>query len=385
MSGLTAAAKFILKWTIVGLAIAFIIVMIKRDWLFPAAVTPGDTPSRSDLRPVSFADAVARTAPAVVNIFTYRVVTEEVTPGNTADGVEAASPALRQGLETGLGSGVIVDAAGHVVTNNHVIACAEQIFVQLADGRIDEARIVGADPATDLAILQIKLKDPPAAALGRSDDLRTGDIVLAIGTPYGLSQTVTQGIVSALGRGQLNVTAIEGFIQTDAAVNDGNSGGALIDSQGQLIGINTAALSRNLGVNGISFAIPVDLVRGVMDSIVRFGRVKRGWFGVETEDLTAQQAAILGPQASEGIVIKKVYPGSPAEEAGLQPGDLIVGINGARRSLGEALSLVASTPPGERIALSVVRQNTRYDFAVTLVERKAQDDVRTVCRATGKK
>lgn len=384
MPGLITAAKFILKWTIVGLAVAFVVVVIKREWPFPPTVMPGNTPTAGDLRPMSFADAVARTAPAVVNIFTYRVVTEEVIPDKSVDGAKAPAPTLRQGLETGLGSGVIVDTTGHVVTNNHVIACAEQIFVQLADGRIDEAKIVGTDPATDLAILQIKLKDPPAAMLGTSGDLRTGDVVLAIGTPYGLSQTVTQGIVSALGRGQLNVTAIEGFIQTDAAVNDGNSGGALIDSQGQLIGINTAVLSRTLGVNGISFAIPVDLVRGVMDSIMRFGRVKRGWFGVETEALTAQQVAILGPQASEGIVIKTVYPDSPAAEAGLRPGDLIIAINGARRSLGEALSLVASTPPGERIALSVVRQNTRYDFGVTLVERKAQDDVRTVCSALRK-
>jgi serine protease DegS len=384
MSGLTAAAKFILKWTIVGLAVAFIIVLIKRDWLLPAPKAPEEAAARSRTSPMSFADAVALTAPAVVNIFTYRVVTEAVTPGN-APGTGSATPALRQGLETGLGSGVIVDTAGYVVTNNHVIACAQRIFVQLADGRIDEARTVGTDPATDLAVLQISLNNLPVATLGKSDDLRTGDIVLAIGTPYGLSQTVTQGIVSALGRGQLNVTAIEGFIQTDAAVNDGNSGGALIDAQGQLIGINTAALARNLGVNGISFAIPVDLVRGVMDSIVRFGRVKRGWFGVETGGLTAQQAAILGPQAaSESMVITRVYPDSPAAAAGLQPGDLIIGINGARRSMSEALSVVASTPPGDNITLSVVRENTRYDFTVTLVERKAEEDVRTVCSTPGK-
>ncbi len=383
MSGLTAIAKFILKWTIVGLAVAFIIVLIKREWLFPTTVTRENAPARSSATPMSFADAVALTAPAVVNIFTYRVVTEAVAPGNKSGG--AATPAVRQGLETGLGSGVIVDSTGHVVTNNHVITCAERIFVQLADGRIDEAKIVGTDPATDLAILQISLKNLPAAVLGNSDNLRTGDIVLAIGTPYGLSQTVTQGIVSALGRGQLNVTAIEGFIQTDAAVNDGNSGGALIDTQGRLIGINTAALAKNLGVNGISFAIPVDLVRGVMDSIVRFGRVKRGWFGVETEGLTAQQAAIVGPQASDGMLITKVYPDSPAAAAGLQPGDLIIGINGARRSMSEALSVVASTPPGENITLSVVRQNTRYDFTVTLVERTAREDMRTVCSTPARK
>lgn len=380
MSGVTAAAKFILKWAVIGLAVAFVVVLIKPQWLFRAPVASSALPSQA-MPPMSFADAVALTAPTVVNIFTERVVTTKTVPQGS---VASSSSQLRQGLETGLGSGVIVDTAGYVVTNNHVIACAEQIYVQLADGRIDQARIVGTDPATDLAILKIQLQNLPAAPLGQSDALRTGDVVLAIGTPYGLSQTVTQGIVSALGRGQLNVTAIEGFIQTDAAVNEGNSGGALINSQGELIGINTAALSKNLGVNGISFAIPVNLVRGVMNDIVKFGRVKRGWFGVETEGLTAQQAAILQVPVNAGMVIQKVYPDSPAAESGLRRGDIITHINGAQRSLGEALSLVASTPPGESISLSVVRQNTRYDFTVTLVERKAQDDVRTLCSEPGK-
>ena len=382
MSGLPAAAKFIAKWTVVGLAVAFIVVLVHPEWLFHPTAPPANPTGAAT--PLSFASAVARTAPAVVNIFTARLVTETVKP-RANDTSQADTPALRQGLETGLGSGVIIDSAGHVVTNNHVIACAQEIYIQLADGRIDRATVVGTDPATDLALLQIQLKNLPVASLGQSDALRPGDITLAIGAPYGLSQTVTQGIVSALGRGQLNVTAIEGFIQTDAAINEGNSGGALINVQGELIGINTAALSKSLGVNGISFAVPVNLVRGVMAAILNDGRVKRGWFGVETEGLTAQQAAILGVPTDNGLFVKKVYADSPAAAAGLQPGDIITRINGAQRSMSEALSLVASTPPGATIALSVIRQNTRYELTVKLVERKAAEDVRIACSEPGGK
>lgn len=383
MSGLPAAARFIVKWIVIGLAAAFLIVLVRPEWLFRPTTAAQSQPTPV-ATPLSFADAVARTAPAVVNIFTARVVAARAAPGHssaaTASNPSSAESA-RQGLETGLGSGVIVDTAGHVITNNHVVACAQEIYLQLADGRIDQATVVGTDPATDIAVLQIQLRDLPAAPLGQSDALRTGDIVLAIGAPYGLSQTVTQGIVSALGRGQLNVAAIEGFIQTDAAINEGNSGGALINVQGELIGINTAALSQNQGVSGISFAIPVNLVRGVMQAIVRDGRVKRGWFGVESAGLTAQQSTILGVPVNDGLFIKKVYADSPAAAAGLQPGDIITHIDGAQRSMSEALSLVASKQPGESISLNVIRDNRRYDFTVTLVERKASEDDRHPCSA----
>jgi len=383
MPGLSAAARFIVKWTVVGLAAAFLIVLIRPEWIARSTATNKQA-SRS-APPLSFADAVARTAPAVVNIFTTRIVTEKAASDDaTSEAPRASTNMPHQGLETGLGSGVIVDTAGHVITNNHVVACASEIYVQLADGRIDQATVVGTDPATDIAVLQIQLQNLPAAPLGQSDVLRTGDVVLAIGAPYGLSQTVTQGIVSALGRGQLNVAAIEGFIQTDAAINEGNSGGALINVQGELIGINTAALSQSQGVSGISFAIPVNLVRGVMRAIVRDGRVKRGWFGVESTGLTEQQATILGVPANSGLFIKKVYADSPAEAAGLRPGDIITHIDGAQRSMSEALSLVASKQPGETISLSVVRQNTRYDFTVTLVERKASEDDRHPCESINK-
>ncbi len=364
----TTAIKFVLKWVVVGLAAAFILVLLRPQWL---GLAPRDAAPPAAPVPASFASAVERAAPAVVNIFTARLVTEP--PGSAALSQSDRRGELRQALETGLGSGVIVDSGGYLITNNHVINCAQQIFVQLADGRIEEAKVVGTDPATDIALLQINLKNPPTVPLGQSDTLRTGDIVLAIGTPYGLSQTVTQGIVSAIGRGQLGVSAIEGFIQTDAAINEGNSGGALINAQGELIGINTAALARSAGVNGISFAVPVNLVRGVMEAIRQDGRVIRGWFGVESEALSAQQAAILGVDPNLGMRIKRVYPDSPAAAAGLAENDIVTRINGAPRTLNEALSLVASTPPGEAITLTVLRQNTLYEFTVTLAERKPED------------
>jgi S1-C subfamily serine protease len=208
-------------------------------------------------------------------------------------------------------------------------------------------------------------------------------VVLAIGNPYGLSQTVTHGIVSGTGRGQLGVTTFENFIQTDAAINQGNSGGALINTRGELIGINTAALSQTLGVgvNGISFAIPVNLVRGVMDQIVEFGHVKRGWFGVETQGLPPQQAAAFGLNARQGMVITRIYPDSPAASAGLRRGDVIVRINGQERDIVEALNLVAGTPPGQSISMSVIRDGQRLDIQVTLVERRIDPKGGVNCNA----
>lgn len=377
MSRLMTTLKFILTWAVVGLAVAFLLMVARPQWFGRTAAVAGSSGSASpSTQVIGFADAVARSAPAVVNIFYKRLVTEQIKPSSGAQG---GTPELRRGIQTGLGSGVIVDSAGHIVTNNHVIACAQQINVQLADGRTEAASVVGTDPATDIAILQVALKNPPVAPLGSSDSLRSGDIVLAIGNPYGLSQTVTQGIVSATGRGQLGVTPLESFIQTDAAINLGNSGGALINARGELIGINTAALSQSLGVTGISFAIPVSLVRGVMDEILHYGRVRRGWFGVETQGLTSQQATALGLEVPDGLLIVHVSPLSPAEKAGLQPGDIITGINGQQRSLLEALNLVAGTPPGRQISLSVLRNGKRHDYTVTLVERGADVDVTANC------
>ena len=379
MNQLKETLLFCIKWIVVGLAIACVMLLIQPQMLRPRPATSANNQAAV----LSFADAVARTAPAVVNVFSRRLVTTSVRPNSTDDRQNQKVPSLQQGMETGLGSGVIVDSKGFVVTNNHVIACAERINVQLADGRIQAASVVGIDPATDIAVLKVDLKNIPVAPMGTSSTVRTGDIVLASGNPYGLSQTVTQGIVSATGRGQLGVNPLESYIQTDAAINLGNSGGALINSQGELIGINTAALSQSEGVTGISFAVPVNLVRGVMQQIVRYGHVKRGWFGVETRSLTAQQAAVLGLETPQGLIITQVYDHSPAAEAGLQRGDVIAGINGAQRSINDALRLVAGSAPGEKISLTVLRDGKRRDFTVSLIERDVKLDTQVNCNSSG--
>lgn len=379
MSEWLTAGRFILKWAVIGLAIACVIFLARPEWLGNKAL-PAPARIEKDVQipaDLSFADAVARAAPAVVNIYARRIVIEQV-PGTQFNGLLGSpSPTLRQRVQNSLGSGVIVDAAGYVVTNNHVICGAQQRWLQLADGREEAATVVGTDPDTDIAVLKVDLQNPPVMSLGRSDALRVGDIVLAIGNPYGLSQTVTQGIVSATGRGLLGLSTFENFIQTDAAINLGNSGGALINTQGELVGINTAVLSQELGTEGISFAIPVNLVRGVFEQIIKFGRVKRGWFGVDTEDLSPNKAQALGLEA--GILVTQVTPASPAAAAGIKPGDVITRINGEARNSPQALNLVASTPPGQEIQLSILRDGVRHDLKATLLERTVAKDSSKEC------
>jgi serine protease DegS len=278
-------------------------------------------------------------------------------------------PRYRQRIERSLGSGVIVDESGHIVTNHHVIANADSVRVQLADGRIADAHIVGRDPDTDLAVLKIDLTPLPVATFGRSDQLKVGDVVLAIGNPIGLSQTVTHGIVSATSRQQLGIAPLEDFIQTDAPINFGNSGGALVDSSGALIGINTAIVAKNLGVEGIGFAIPVNMVRGVLGDIIAHGRVIRGWIGIVPEDISEEQAAQLGI-AQGGVLIANLYVGSPGQQAGLQPGDLILAIGGAPlHSAQDALARIASEKPGTMLALKVLRGKRSFDVKAHVSER----------------
>jgi len=277
----------------------------------------------------SFADAVARAAPAVVNIYTARLVTERTQAPTLNQLFGDFWPSYRQRVERSLGSGVIVDAAGTIVTNQHVIAGADSIRVQIADGRIADATIVGQDPDTDIAILHLAMNKLPIMPVGRSDTLRVGDIVLAIGNPYGLSQTVTQGIVSATGRGQLGLATFENFIQTDAAINLGNSGGALIDAHGDLVGINTAVLNRAYGgPEGIGFAIPVNLVRGVMEQILKQGHVVRGWLGFRAAGRVRRAGRAARNRGGGGITVVNILVKSPAFESGVRPGDLITGLAG---------------------------------------------------------
>jgi Do/DeqQ family serine protease len=365
---------FLIKAAVVGLAAAFLVV-----WWRPALLGKPTVPAQSapiaPARPVavmqSFADAVARAAPAVVNIYTARVVTERTQAPTFNQLFGDFWPSYRQRVERSLGSGVIVDAAGTIVTNQHVIAGADSIRVQLADGRIADATIIGQDPDTDLAILHLGLNKLPVMPMGRSDMLRVGDIVLAIGNPYGLSQTVTQGIVSFTGRGQLGLATFENFIQTDAAINLGNSGGALIDAYGDLVGINTAVLNRAYGgPEGIGFAIPVNLVRGVMEQIVKQGHVVRGWLGFVPQDLSDEQAAQLGIAAGGGVTVVNILVKSPAFEAGVRPGDLITGLQGELvRNAQDLVSRVAALPPGAVVELEGRHGREPYKLKLKVLER----------------
>jgi serine protease DegS len=321
----------------------------------------------------SYAAAVHRAAPAVVNISTARLVTEQIEPSAVAQLFGDLRPLYHQRVERALGSGVIVDTAGHIITNNHVIANADTIMITLADGRATRAVVVGRDPDTDLALLSIKLKNLPVMPLGRSDRLQVGDGVLAIGNPLGLSQTVTHGIVSATGRSQLGVATFEDFIQTDAAINAGNSGGALINTLGDLIGINTAVLGKNNGgdisVEGISFAIPVNLARGVMDEILDHGRVIRGWTGIVPEDVGDEQARQLGLPRG-GVVITNLYRNSPAVDAGLHIGDILILIDGKSvHNAQDALAQIAARKPGSHVHLDLVRGQNTIQTTLAVTER----------------
>jgi serine protease DegS len=374
MQSARVLVSFLIRAAVVGLAVAFLVVWWKPALLGKAVTPVPNAPAAPPPTTVvmqSFADSVARAAPAVVNIYTARVVTERTQAPTLNQLFGDFWPSYRQRVERSLGSGVIVDAAGTIVTNQHVIAAADSIRVQLADGRIADAAIVGQDPDTDLAILHLTMDKLPVMPVGRSDTLRVGDIVLAIGNPYGLSQTVTQGIVSATGRGQLGLATFENFIQTDAAINLGNSGGALIDAHGDLVGINTAVLNRAYGgPEGIGFAIPVNLVRGVMEQILKGGHVVRGWLGFVPQDLSDDQATQLGIAAGGGVTVVNILVKSPAFEAGVRPGDLITGLQGeAVRNSQDLISRVAALPPGAVVALEGRHGREPYKLKLKVLER----------------
>jgi serine peptidase DegS len=344
-------AVFVAQSVAVGLALAFVAVLIRPELI-------GRT--RAPSGPASYADAVAASAPAVVNIYSERTTSVlGGQPGLT----------LRDGI---LGSGVVIDSQGYVVTNWHVVSGAEEIRVQLADGRVAVPRLVGADPETELALLQIDLPNLPEIRLGRSDTLEVGEVVLAIGNSLGLSRTVTMGIVSATGRGRLRVTTFEDFIQTDAAINVGNSGGALVNTRGELVGINTAVIStaRNQPMpEGLGFAIPVNLVRGVMRELIANGRVIRGYLGVdEARDLPASLAQRVGIDGPAVLITRVV---GPAAAAGLRPGDVLTHLNDERMFTGQqALNFVASAQPGQRLRIRFTRaRGTQFETEAVLEER----------------
>ncbi|MEJ6656510.1 MAG: trypsin-like peptidase domain-containing protein [Pseudomonas sp.] len=315
---------------------------------------------------VSYSDAVNKAAPAVANIFT----TKQISRPN--DSSQFNNPILRDYSNTipepsrrqsSLGSAVILRDDGYLLTNNHVVAEADEILVALRDGREALAELIGTDPETDLAVLKIDLPDLPAATISPTDQQKTGDVVMAIGNPFGLGQTVTMGIISATGRNQLGLNTYEDFIQTDAAINQGNSGGALIDARGQLIGINTAIFSQSGGSQGIGFAIPAALALNVMEQIIERGRVIRGWLGVEVQPLTNDLAESFGLVQAEGIVVSGLYRNGPAWTAGLRPGDVILKIDGVAIVHGRhAMNQVARAKPGAKVELDVLRSGEAMTF-----------------------
>jgi serine protease DegS len=377
---------FIFQFVTIGLAAAFVILYLYPQFkadveqerqIIEVKEAPLGNAVAPSLSTNSYADAVEKAAPAVVNIFTQKLVTERVHP-LMEDPLfrhffrDNQGP-TRQRLESSLGSGVIISPEGYILTNNHVIEAADEIEVALRDGRTAAANIVGTDPDTDLAILKIELAELQSITLGHSQQLRVGDVVLAIGNPFGVGQTVTSGIVSATGRNMLGINTFENFIQTDAAINPGNSGGALITADGNLIGINTAIFSRTGGSQGIGFAIPIDLARDVMQQIIEHGEVIRGWLGVAIQDITPELARSFDLESLDGVIISNIVRNGPADEAGLMRGDVITHVNTqAVKDVRAALTLISQARPGTSVTIRGIRQGKNFDVDVTVRQRPKQ-------------
>lgn len=367
------------------LALLFVVATLRPDLLPstpPAQVVTvkASVATAATGRSASYNDAARTAMPAVVNIFTAQELKRRRHPlmddptfrfffGDPGD--------PQTGRSTNLGSGVIVSDQGYILTNSHVVDSADAIEVALADSRRARAKVVGTDPETDLAVLRIDLPRLPAITFGQSEQARVGDIVLAIGNPFGVGQTVTLGIISALGRSQLGINTFENFIQTDAAINPGNSGGALVDAQGNLIGINTAIYSRTPGGAslGIGFAIPASTAKQVMEQIVRHGSVTRGWIGVGVQDMTKEFADSFKLPEVGGALISQVLDGSPADKAGVKPGDILVAVNGTGvKDSASVLNLIAGLQPGLQSTLSVIRDRGRSELQVMIGRRPKPAD-----------
>jgi len=349
---------------------------IGAGWTSPAtaAVTTSGVPD--------IAAVVKKVMPAVVNISTTRVVQSENgaqfpffgDPFNLppfGNGPRGRKPGKHR--EGSLGSGVIVSASGYIVTNNHVIAKADEIKVVLSDKREFIGKVIGTDPKTDIAVIRIKGKNLPTVPWGNSDKIEVGRTVFAIGNPLGLSQTVTRGIVSAKGRANVGIADYEDFIQTDAAINPGNSGGALINTKGELIGINTAIFSRSGGNMGIGFAVPSNMVRDVMSALIKEGKVVRGWFGVAIQEVTIGIAKQFGLKKAEGALVSETIANTPAAKAGIEAGDVILEFNGKRvKDAASLRRVVAATPVGKKVRVKVVRNKKTKIIYATITEQPKQ-------------
>lgn len=375
--------RFLLGYTGLGVALALLFIWAYPDLLAPLSprvevtqteAAPEQAPPPA---PASYADAVERAAPAVVNVFTFTQITERLTPPGLDNPLYRyffGEPPTeeRQRTETSLGSGVIVAEQGYVVTNHHVIEEADQIQVLLADGRERPATVVGRDPETDLAVLHIEADDLPSIHFAPDERTRVGDVVLAIGNPYGVGQTVTQGIISATGRDQLGLSTFENFLQTDAAIHPGNSGGALVDAAGRLVGINTAIFGAEGHASpGIGFAIPASIARAVTAELIEHGRVVRGWLGVQAQRLTPQLAQSFGLEPdTRGVVVTHVLPRGPADEADLASGDVITRLGEQEvRDVQDLLQVASRTAPGTEVEVGGYRDGEPFAVSVTLGER----------------
>ena len=363
----------------VMLAALFIVATLKPEWLSESRVSSlVDTVSLKEsnydgqLSPGSYHEAVKRSMPAVVNIFTSKASAKPKTrKGGSAN---SADPLFKfffgdqppeEEPSSSLGSGVLVSPEGYILTNHHVISDADDIDVALSDGRKVKAQVIGSDPETDIAVLKIEAKKlPTPITLGKVESVHVGDVVLAIGNPFGVGQTVTSGIVSALGRDHVGINTFENFIQTDAAINPGNSGGALIDTRGNLIGINTAIYSNNGGSMGIGFAIPVNLAKQVMESILANGSVTRGWIGVEPQNLSKELSESLGlPANTEGVLISGVLENGPAARGGIKPGDVLITVNGNPiKDVRSLLNQIAQISPGNDAKLTILRKGKEMEL-----------------------
>ena len=363
-----------------SVAVLFVIQTMKPEWLgrgaarTVVAVQEAAPEAGAERKVVSYSAAAQKALPSVVHIFTSQEIKAPANPllndpffrhffGDRSE----AQPQRRSGL----GSGVIVSADGYILTNNHVVEAADEIEVALQDGRKLKAKVVGSDPDSDLAVVRINAEGKlPAITFAQPESIRVGDVVLAIGNPFGVGQTVTSGIVSALGRSHLGINTFENFIQTDAAINPGNSGGALVDSNGNMVGINTAIFSQSGGSMGIGFAIPISLAKNIMEQIIKTGTVTRGWIGVEMQEITPELAESFKLPDTRGALIAGVMRGSPADHAGIRPGDILLMISG--KPVGNAqgmLELIAGLSPGSQAPLKIRRDGKELDLSVAIAKR----------------
>ncbi|MEL0082907.1 MAG: Do family serine endopeptidase [Gammaproteobacteria bacterium] len=370
---LSSALRFVFQVLAAGLIAALVLVALQPD--NPPAVEQISI-NRQVSQP-SFSSAVAQAAPGVVNIYSSKTINRQLHPlldNPLFQQFFGSRQPPRQRTQSSLGSGVLVTDQGHILTNNHVIAGADEIKVALNDGRSAQAELIGSDPGTDLALLKIELPDLTSLAFGSSDALQVGDLVLAIGNPFGVGQTVTMGIVSATGRQHLGINTFEDFIQTDAAINPGNSGGALINAAGELVGINTAIYSQSGGSQGIGFAVPATLARRILDQLVSNGRVVRGWLGLSLQDINRDLATSFGLKSLQGVIVAGVYRNTPAYQMGLRPGDIVTAIDGkAVANTNQALNTISALQPDRTARVTYLRRGKQFEVSVRVIERPTEN------------